>query len=67
MKQHRHDDGQQQHQKNETVPEGCESTVMLLHHCEKGNLRSNRNYVGYERSVYLVGQFGNAKDERRVH
>jgi hypothetical protein len=37
MKHNRHDDGQQ-HQKNETVPEGCESTIMLISHCEKATL-----------------------------
>jgi hypothetical protein len=66
MKHHRHDDGQQ-HQKNETVPEGCESTIMLIRHCEKGNFKSHCNYVGHEQSVYLAGRFGNAKHERRVH
>ncbi len=35
MKDHRHDDGQQ-HQKNETILEGCEtSTIMLIHHMKK--------------------------------
>jgi hypothetical protein len=40
-------------------PNGCESTIMLICHCEKGNLKSRCNYNGYERSVYLLTQFGN--------
>jgi len=43
---------------NETIPDGCESTIMLIRHCEKGHLKSHCNYVGYERSMYLATQFG---------
>jgi len=40
------------------VPDGCEATVMLLRHCEKGNVREHCEYMGYERSVYLASLFG---------
>jgi hypothetical protein len=53
MKHHRHNDGQQQHQKNETVSKGCESNVMFIHHCENGSLKARCNYVGYKQSIYL--------------
>lgn len=43
--------------------EGCESTIMLIRHCEKGDIRSYCNYPGYERSAYLASQFGDG-DER---
>jgi hypothetical protein len=46
------------------VPDGCETTVMLIRHCEKGNLRSHCNYNGYERAVYLSTLFGNEKGDR---
>mmetsp|Transcript_21971 Transcript_21971/g.33562 ORF Transcript_21971/g.33562 Transcript_21971/m.33562 type:complete len:465 (-) Transcript_21971:23-1417(-) len=37
---------------------GCEATVMLIRHCEKGNLKSHCNYVGFERAAYLATLFG---------
>mmetsp|Transcript_57840 Transcript_57840/g.141311 ORF Transcript_57840/g.141311 Transcript_57840/m.141311 type:complete len:520 (+) Transcript_57840:343-1902(+) len=37
---------------------GCESTIMLIRHCEKGSLKSHCSFLGYERSVYLAEQFG---------
>lgn len=40
------------------VPEGCEATVMLVRHCEKGEIREHCTYTGYERSVYLASLFG---------
>jgi hypothetical protein len=40
------------------VPDGCEATVMIIRHCEKGDVREHCAYVGYERSVYLATQFG---------
>ena len=45
------------------APDGCESTVVILRHCEKGRIREHCSYVGYERSVYLASIFGN-DDER---
>ena len=46
------------------APEGCETTVMLIRHCEKYNLKSHCNYVGYERAMYLATQFGHDKSNR---
>ena len=39
--------------------EGCEGTVMIVRHCEKLNLKSHCDYVGFERSAYLAELFGN--------
>lgn len=44
--------------------DGCESTVMLVRHCEKGNVREHCDYNGFERSVYLASQFGNHRYNR---
>lgn len=41
---------------------GCESTIMLIRHCEKGDLRSHCNYDGFERAAFLAEQFGNDKE-----
>jgi hypothetical protein len=38
--------------------EGCEATVILVRHCEKGSIREHCSYTGYERSVYLASLFG---------
>jgi hypothetical protein len=38
--------------------EGCEGTVMIIRHCEKLNLKSHCDYVGFERSAYLAELFG---------
>jgi hypothetical protein len=43
---------------------GCEASVMILRHCEKGDLKSHCNYLGYERSVYLSTLFGNEPSDR---
>ena len=43
---------------NGHAPEGCESTVLLIRHCEKLNLKSHCDYQGYERAVYLSTLFG---------
>lgn len=45
------------------APDGCEATVVIVRHCEKGSIREHCSYVGYERSVYLSTIFGN-DDER---
>jgi len=45
------------------APDGCEGTVVLLRHCEKGNIREHCNYQGYERSVYLASLFGSDDDD----
>jgi hypothetical protein len=44
-------------------PSGCETTIMLMRHCEKGNLKSHCNYHGFERAAFLATQFGDG-DER---
>lgn len=38
--------------------EGCEGTVIIMRHCEKGTIREHCNYMGYERSAYLTTLFG---------
>ena len=47
-----------------SAPEGCEGTVLILRHCEKGGIREHCNYQGYERSVYLASLFGTEVDSR---
>ena len=44
--------------KDPHAPEGCESTVLLVRHCEKLNLKSHCDYQGFERAVYLSTLFG---------
>jgi len=39
-------------------PEGCEATVVIVRHCEKGSVREHCAQIGYERSVYLATLFG---------
>jgi hypothetical protein len=48
----------------EHAPEGCEGTVLLIRHCEKLNLKSHCDYVGYERSVFLATLFGHTVNDR---
>jgi hypothetical protein len=40
------------------APEGCEATVVIIRHCEKGSIREHCSYPGFERSVYLATLFG---------
>lgn len=42
----------------EPPPEGCEATILLMRHCEKGHVREHCSYMGFERSVYLSTLFG---------
>lgn len=44
-------------------PDGCEASVIIVRHCEKGSIREHCAYIGYERSVYLTSLFGD-NDER---
>lgn len=44
--------------------DGCEATVVIVRHCEKGNIREHCAYVGFERSVYLATLFGDKDHER---
>lgn len=43
-------------------PDGCEASVIILRHCEKGHIREHCDYVGYERSVYIASLFGDDKE-----
>lgn len=47
-----------------TAPDGCEATVVILRHCEKGNIREHCSYAGYERAAYLATIFGDKKEDR---
>mmetsp|Transcript_23579 Transcript_23579/g.28998 ORF Transcript_23579/g.28998 Transcript_23579/m.28998 type:complete len:400 (-) Transcript_23579:2869-4068(-) len=44
-------------------PDGCEGTVMIIRHCEKGSVREHCDPVGFERADYVATLFGNG-DER---
>ena len=52
---------------NQSIPEGCESTVLIFRHCEDlgGHVRydedgtSHCSYLGFQRSLYLATLFGN--------
>jgi hypothetical protein len=44
--------------------EGCEGTIMLIRHCEKGDLKSHCDFTGFERAAYLATQFGNSSTDR---
>ena len=46
------------------APNGCEATIVLVRHCEKGSLKSHCDYLGYERSVYLASLFGPSREDR---
>jgi hypothetical protein len=51
-----------QDKKSHELQEGCEATVLLVRHCEKGFVREHCAYIGYERSVYLASQFGHGNE-----
>jgi hypothetical protein len=42
--------------------DGCEATVIIVRHCEKGTIREHCSYPGYERSVYLASLFGDGNE-----
>jgi len=44
------------------APEGCEATVLIIRHCEKGHVREHCAYNGFERSVYLASLFGDEEE-----
>lgn len=46
------------------IEDGCEATVMLVRHCEKGDIREHCSYQGFERSVYLASLFGDGEHDR---
>lgn len=45
-------------------PEGCESTVVIVRHCEKGSVREHCAHIGFERAVFLSTLFGDHDHER---
>lgn len=49
---------------DEDAQYGCESTIMIIRHCEKGSLPSHCSFLGYERSVFLAEQFGRETTDR---
>jgi len=63
---HHHDFGNDHNDPDAAPPlhEGCESTVIILRHCEKGTIKEHCAYEGFERSVYLASLFGNASHYR---
>jgi hypothetical protein len=52
------------HSHNHKLNDGCELTVMLVRHCEKGSVREHCDFNGFERSVYLASQFGDGRKDR---
>ena len=40
------------------APPGCEGTVLIVPPCEKGSLKEQCDYIGYERAAYLATLFG---------
>jgi hypothetical protein len=45
-------------------PEGCQATVVLLRHCEKGSIREHCNAIGFERAKYIATLFGDEPEAR---
>jgi hypothetical protein len=45
-------------------PEGCQATVVLLRHCEKGSIREHCNAIGFERARYIATLFGDEPEAR---
>ena len=45
-------------------PGGCQATVILMRHCEKGSIREHCNYLGFERANYISTLFGDDPDAR---
>jgi len=59
------------HSQSKRIKKGCESTLLIMRHCEKigphvaddeGNVHCS--YIGFERAKYLSTLFGNTPDER---
>lgn len=40
-------------------PIDCQATIMLIRHCEKGDIREHCNQLGFERADYIATLFGN--------
>jgi hypothetical protein len=45
-------------------PEGCQATVVIIRHCEKGSVREHCNAIGFEREKYIATLFGNDAEAR---
>lgn len=45
-------------------PEGCQATVVIIRHCEKGSIREHCNAIGFERAQYIATLFGNDEQSR---
>lgn len=45
-------------------PDGCQATVVILRHCEKGSVREHCNAIGFERAKYIATLFGNDAEAR---
>jgi hypothetical protein len=43
---------------------GCQATMILVRHCEKGSIREHCNAIGFERSNYIASLFGNNPEAR---
>jgi len=63
-KHHKHSNADKETNKAQHVQEGCESTVLILRHCEKGSIKEHCAYQGFERSVYLASLFGDTTESR---
>jgi hypothetical protein len=51
---------------SDALKEGCEATIMLMRHCEKGpHTKGHCSYVGYERSHFIASLFDTPKDQSR--
>jgi len=44
------------------VTDGCEATVMIVRHCEKGDIREHCALNGYQRALYLASLFGDGEE-----
>jgi len=43
---------------------GCQATVILIRHCEKGSIREHCNAIGFERASYIANIFGNEAETK---
>ena len=56
--------GKHQSDPSTPPPVGCQATVVLLRHCEKGTTREHCNAIGFERSKYIATLFGDDAESR---
>ncbi len=45
-------------------PEGCQGTVIIIRHCEKGSIREHCDTMGFERAHYISTLFGAEAEAR---